>query len=48
MGCRPSILDRWPQSFPTNVEATPARTFDEVAATSAMIERTRRRFNLKA
>src|SRR6516162_8533952 len=30
-----------------DVEATPARTFDEVAATSAMIERTRRRFNLK-
>src|SRR5215475_6363676 len=30
-----------------DVEATPARTYDEVAATSAMIERTRRRFNLK-
>jgi transposase len=30
-----------------DVEATPARTFDEVAATSTMIERTRRRFNLK-
>src|SRR5262249_59619356 len=30
-----------------DVEATPARTFDEVAAAAAMIERTRRRFNLK-
>src|SRR6201981_3330954 len=30
-----------------DVEATPARTYDEVAATSTMIERTRRRFNLK-
>lgn len=29
-----------------DVEATPARTFDEVAATRTMIERTRRRFNL--
>jgi hypothetical protein len=30
-----------------DVEATPARTFDEVAATSTMIERTKRQFNLK-
>jgi transposase len=30
-----------------DVEATPARTYDEVAATRAMIERTRRRFALK-
>jgi transposase len=30
-----------------DVEATPARTYDEVAATRAMIERTRRRFELK-
>jgi transposase len=29
-----------------DVEATPARTYDEVAATCAMIERTRRRFAL--
>jgi len=29
-----------------DVEATPARTYDEVAATCAMIERTRRRFDL--
>jgi hypothetical protein len=30
-----------------DVEATPARTFDEVAATETMIERTKRRFDLK-
>jgi transposase len=30
-----------------DVEATPARTFDEVAATKTMIERTERRFDLK-
>ncbi len=30
-----------------DVEATPARTFDEVAATKTMIERTKRRFDLK-
>jgi len=30
-----------------DVEATPARTYDEVAATRTMIERTRRRFNLR-
>jgi hypothetical protein len=29
-----------------DVEATPARTYDEVAATGTMIERTRRRFDL--
>ncbi|MBV8963224.1 MAG: transposase [Hyphomicrobiales bacterium] len=29
-----------------DVEATPARTYDEVAATRTMIERTRRRFDL--
>jgi transposase len=29
-----------------DVEATPARTYDEVAATRTMIERTRQRFNL--
>jgi hypothetical protein len=29
-----------------DVEATPARTYDEVAASSTMIERTRRRFKL--
>jgi hypothetical protein len=28
-------------------EATPVRTFDEVAATKTMIERTKRRFDLK-
>jgi len=30
-----------------DVEATPARTYDEVAATKTMIERTERRFDLK-
>jgi transposase len=30
-----------------DVEATPARTYDEVRATKTMIERTERRFNLK-
>ena len=30
-----------------DVEATPARTFDEVAATETMIERTKQRFDLK-
>jgi transposase len=30
-----------------DVEATPARTYDEVAATKSMIERTERRFDLK-
>jgi hypothetical protein len=30
-----------------DVEATPAQTFDEVAATETMIERTKRRFDLK-
>src|SRR5262249_19532280 len=30
-----------------DVEATPARTFDEVAATETMIERTQRRLDLK-
>ena len=30
-----------------HVEATPARTYDEVAATSAMIDRTERCFDLK-
>src|SRR5215469_15093081 len=30
-----------------DVEATPARTFDEVAATRTMVERTKRRFDLK-
>src|SRR5262249_2950924 len=30
-----------------DVEATPARTFDEVASTKTMIERTERRFDLK-
>jgi hypothetical protein len=30
-----------------DVEATPARTYDEVTATKAMIERTERRFNIK-
>ena len=30
-----------------DVEATPARTYDEVAATKMMIDRTERRFDLK-
>ena len=30
-----------------DVEATPARTYDEVTATKTMIERTERRFNMK-
>jgi transposase len=30
-----------------DVEATPARTYDEVSATKTMIERTERRFNMK-
>src|SRR5207248_9107299 len=30
-----------------DVEATPARTYDEVASTKAMIERTERRLDLK-
>jgi hypothetical protein len=30
-----------------DVEATPARTFDEMASTKTMIERTGRRFDLK-
>jgi hypothetical protein len=30
-----------------DVEATPARTYDEVEATRTMIERTRRRFDLR-
>src|SRR5450432_3128314 len=30
-----------------DVEATPARTYDEVAATKTMIKRTKRRFDLK-
>jgi transposase len=30
-----------------DVEATPARTYDEVAATKTMLDRTERRFNLK-
>jgi hypothetical protein len=30
-----------------DVEATPARTYDEVAATKSMIERTDKRFGLK-
>ena len=30
-----------------DVEATPARTYDEVAATKAMIDRTERRFALR-
>jgi hypothetical protein len=30
-----------------DVEATPARTYDEVAATKTMLERTERRFDIK-
>ena len=34
--------------WPLNVEATPTRTYDEVAATKIMIMRTEQRLGLKA
>jgi hypothetical protein len=41
------LIDTGPAAVIVDVEATPARTYDEVAATQPMLERTETTFGLK-